>query len=88
MTAVSINIYFDMLDNIVNKCNNTAHRKIKTTPNDVTSDSYSEYNENSNEKNSKFKIGGCIRIWKHKNNFAKRYTVDVIQFRGLMSSMI
>ena len=29
MTAVSKNVYFDVLDNIVNKYNNTVHRSIK-----------------------------------------------------------
>ena len=29
MTAVSKNVYFDVLDDIVNKCNNTVHRTIK-----------------------------------------------------------
>ena len=39
MTTVSKNIYFDILDNIVNKYNNTVHRSIKMKPIDVTSDS-------------------------------------------------
>ena len=39
MTAVSKNVYFDVLDDIVNKQNNTVHRKIKVKPIDVTSDS-------------------------------------------------
>ena len=30
MTSVSKNVYFDVLDNIVNKYNNTVHRTIKT----------------------------------------------------------
>ena len=45
MTAVSKNVYFDILDNIVNKYNNTVHRTIKMKPIDITSDSYAEYNE-------------------------------------------
>ena len=35
MTAVSKNIYFDVLDDIVDKCNNTVHRTIKVKPIDV-----------------------------------------------------
>ena len=31
MTAISKNIYFDVLDDIVNKFNNTVHRTIKMT---------------------------------------------------------
>ena len=53
MTAVSKNVYFDVLDDIVNKYNNTVHRSIKMKPIDVTSDSYAEYNEGSNEKDMK-----------------------------------
>ena len=48
MTAVSKNVYFDVLDNILNKFNNTVCRTIKMKPIDVTFDSYAEYNENSN----------------------------------------
>ena len=44
MTAVSKNVYFDVLDDIVNKYNSTVHRSIKMKPIDVTSDSYAEYN--------------------------------------------
>ena len=43
MTATSKNVYFDELDDIVNKYNNTDHRTIKMKPIDVTSDSYTEY---------------------------------------------
>ena len=45
MTAISKNVYFDVLDDIVNKYNNTVHRTIKMKPIDVTSDSYAECNE-------------------------------------------
>ena len=38
-------------------------------PIDVTSDSYAEYNVNSNEKDPKFKVGDHIRISKYKNRF-------------------
>ena len=50
MKVISKNIYFDALEDIVNKYNNTIHRTIKMNPIDVTSDSYAEYNENSNKK--------------------------------------
>ena len=48
MTADSKNVYFDALDNIVNKYNNTVHRSIKMRPIDIKVDSYTEYNEDSN----------------------------------------
>ena len=71
MTAVSKNVYFDVLDDIVNKYNNTVHRTIKMKPIDVTSDSYAEYNEDSNEKDPKFKVGDLVRISKYKNILLK-----------------
>ena len=64
MTAVSKNVYFDVLDDIVNKYNNTVHRSIRMTPIDVTSDSHAEYNENSNETKPKFQVGDYVRISK------------------------
>ena len=73
MTALSKNVYFDVLDNIVNKYNNTVHRTIKMKPIDVTSDSYAEYNEDSNKRNPRFKVGDHVRISKCKNIFAKGY---------------
>ena len=74
MAAVSKNVYFDVLDDIVNKYNNTVHRSIKMKPIDVTSDSYAEYNEDSNVTKPKFKVGDHVRISKYKNIFAKGYT--------------
>ena len=73
MTAISKNIYFDVLDDIVNKYNNTVHRTIKMKPIDVTDDSYAEYNEDFNKKDPKFKVGDHVRISKYKNIFAKGY---------------
>ena len=69
VTAISQNIYFNVLDDIVNKYNNAVHRAIKMKPFDVTSDSYAEYNEDSNKKSPKFKVGDHVRISKYKKNF-------------------
>ena len=74
MTADSKNIYFDVWDDIVNKYNNTLHRTIKMKAIDVTSDSYAEYNEDSNLTKPKFKVGDHVRISEYKNIFAKGYT--------------
>ena len=49
MTAISKNIYFGVLDDIVNKYNNTVHRTIKMKPVEVADDYYAEYNEHSME---------------------------------------
>ena len=74
MTAISKNVYFDVLYEIVNKYNNTVHKTIKMKLIDVTSDSYAEYNEDSNKNEPKFKVRDRVRISKYKNIFAKGYT--------------
>ena len=56
MTAISKNVYFDVLDDIVNKYNNTVHRTVKMKSTDVTDNSYAEYNDNFNRKDPKFKV--------------------------------
>ena len=71
MRAISKNIYLDVLDDIVNKCNNTVHRTIKMEPIEVTDDSYVKYNENRNKKDPKFTVGAHVRISKYKSIFAK-----------------
>ena len=70
MTAISKNAYFDVLDDIVNKYHNTVHRTINET-NWRYIWSYTIYNEDSNEKDLKFKVGDRARISKYKNIFAK-----------------
>ena len=50
MTAIEQNIYFDVLDDIVDKYNNTVHRTIKMKPIDVTNDYHAEYDEHPNKK--------------------------------------
>ena len=64
MTAVSKNVYFVVLDDIVNKYNNTFHRTIKMKLNDIKSDSYAEYNVDFNEKQPKLKFGDHVGISK------------------------
>ena len=43
-------------------------------PIDVGDESFAEYNEESNEKDAKFKVGDHVRISKYKNIFAKGYS--------------
>ena len=78
ITAISKHVYFDVLDDIVNKYNNTVHGTIKIKPIDVTDDYYAEYSENSMElhskQNPKFKVDDNVRISKYRNIFAKGYT--------------
>ena len=42
MTVISKNVYFDVLDDIVNKYNNTVYRTIKMKPTEVTDDYYAK----------------------------------------------
>ena len=69
MTAILKNVYFDVLDDIVDEYNNAYHKTIKMKPIDVGNDSFAEYNEESTEKGPKFKIGDPVRISKYKNVF-------------------
>ena len=68
MTAISKNLCFDVLDNIVNEYDKTYHRTIKMKPIDVNSDSYAE------SKDAKFKVANHVRISKYKKIFARGYT--------------
>ena len=74
MTTVSKNVYFDVLDDIANKYNNTVHRAIKMKPTDVTDNTYVNSKKEVNDKDPKFKVGDHVRISKYKNIFAKGYT--------------
>ena len=71
MTAVSRNVYFDVV--IIGEYNYTYHRTIKMKSIDVKSDSYDEYNIDSNAKDAKLKVGDRVKISKYKNIFAKGY---------------
>ena len=62
MATASKNVYFDVLDNIFDKYNNTVHKSIKMKPIDVTSDSYAECNEDSNLTKPKFKVDDHVII--------------------------
>ena len=42
MTAISKNVYFNALDDIVDKYNNTVHRTIKMKPIDISDDFYAK----------------------------------------------
>ena len=74
MIAISKNVYFDVLHDIVSKYNNTVHRTIKMKPIEVTDDSYADHNENSNKKDPKFKLGDNAKISKYESIFAEGYT--------------
>ena len=73
MTATGKNVYYDVLDDAVNKYNNTKHITIKMKPVDV-GDNKRVYIDEHNVKDSRFKVSDRIRISKFKNIFAKGYT--------------
>ena len=73
MTIVPKNVYFDVLDDIVDKYNNTYHIAIKMKPINLKSDFYAEYNVDSNDKDRKFKVSDHVRISKYIIIFAKEY---------------
>ena len=74
MTATGKNIYYDVLDDIVNKYNNTKHNTIKMKPKDVKYDNKRVYIDDYNKKDSRFNVGDRVRISKFQNIFAKEYT--------------
>ena len=74
MTSISQNVYMDKLDDMVNNYNNTYHITIKMKPIDVKDNTYINFDNESNSKDPKFKIGDHVRISKYENIFAKEYT--------------
>ena len=74
MTATGENVYYDVLDDVVNKYNNTKHSTIKMKPIDVVNNNKRVYIDEHDEKGSSFKVGDGLRISKFKNIFAKGYT--------------
>ena len=74
MTATGKNVYYDVLDDVVNEYNNTKHNTIKVKPKDVKNDNNRVYIDEHNKKSTRFNVGDRVRISKFKNIFAKGYT--------------
>ena len=72
MTSTGKNVYYDVLDDVVNKYNNTKHSTVKMKPIDVKNNKRVYFDEH-NEKDSKFKVGDRVKISRYKNIFAKGY---------------
>ena len=95
MAAIQQNVYINVLDDIVNKYNNTVHKTIKMKPIDVTSGSYAECNEDSNKKILNLKLVAMLEFQNTKT-FLLKDTLQIgrkkflllvrlkIQFRGLI----
>ena len=73
MAATGKNVYYNVLDNVVSKYNNTKHSTIKTKPIGVKNNKRVYIDEHI-EKDSRFKVDDRVRISKFKNIFAKGYT--------------
>ena len=83
MMATGKNVYYDVLDDIINEYNNNKDNTIKMKPKDVGNNTARSssldcnkrvYIDEHNEKRSRFKVGDRVRISKFKNIFAKAYT--------------
>ena len=74
MTAVNDNVYYDHLDKIVEKYNNTVNRSIKMKPINVKNSDNKTYVVTPNKQSAKFKINDLLRISQFKNVFAKGYS--------------
>ena len=74
MTATNKNVYYDVLDDIVNEYNNTKHSTIKMKLKDLKDDNERVYIDENNEKSARYNVGDRVRISKLKNIFAKGYT--------------
>ena len=65
MTATGKNVYYDVLNDVVNKYSNTKHSTIKMKPIDVGDNNNRVYIDEHNEKR-RFKVGDRVRISKFK----------------------
>ena len=75
MAAIDKNVFYDVIDDVVNEYNSTKHSTIKMKPIDVI-DNKRVYVDEHNEKDSRFKVGDRVRIYKFKSTFAKGYTTN------------
>ena len=82
MTTTGKNVYYDVLDDVVNEYNNTKHNTIKMKPKDVKNDTAElgaivrnkrVYIDEHNEKSARYNVGDRVRISKFKNIFGKGY---------------
>ena len=74
MTATGKNVYYDVLDDIVNEYNNTKHSTIKMKPKDVGYNNKRVYIDERNKKSARYDVGDRVRMSELKNIFAKEYT--------------
>ena len=63
-TATGKNVYYDVLDDIVNEYNNTKHNTIQVKPKDVKNDNKKVYIDEYNKKRARYNVGDRVRISK------------------------
>ena len=82
-TATGKNVYYHVLDDVVNEYSNIKHSIIKMKPKDVKNDTTKSnaiarnkrvYIDEHKEKSARYNVGDRVRITKFKNIFAKGYT--------------
>ena len=61
MTATGKNIYYDVLDGVVNEYNNTEHNTIKMKPEDVKNDNNRVYIDEHNKKSVRYNVGDRVK---------------------------
>ena len=64
MTSISEKVYFEKLDDIANKYNNTYHRTIQMKPLDVKPRTYIDSSKEINDEDLKSKIGDTDELVK------------------------
>ena len=69
--SISKNVRNDKLNDIVNKYNNTNQNTIKMKPVDLRSSTFINFGVENNDKDPKFEVDDCVRIWKYKSIFTK-----------------
>ena len=74
MTATGKNVYYDVLDDVVNEYNNNKHRTIKMKPKDVGDNNKRVCIDEYNKKSARYNVGDRVRISKFKKIFAKGHT--------------
>ena len=87
MAAVSKNVYFDDLNDILNDYNNAFHKNITMKDINVKSDSYAECNVDFKEKDPKFKTGDHVIISKDIQFFAKEYIPNCLEEAFVISKI-
>ena len=65
MTLISKKKYVDKLDYIVKEYNYTYHKTIKMKPVEVKDNTFINFGEEVNDKDTKFKTGDHVRMSKH-----------------------